>query len=154
MTDHMTTRQKQIPNRIFVLVSPRGDMSIDSQGAPLNGGKGDIHVEYARVEKVASDDDLVKRLRDFDPHLHEWEVVDEAADRIEQLKLERDVLLANWTENCAELYRVDVYNEVLAAENERLRTALFAWIDMMNDSSTKLRRKVVEFYSIAIAALK
>lgn len=155
MTDHMTTRQKQIPNRIFVLVSPRGDMSIDSQGAPLNGGKGDIHVEYVREEKVASDDDLVKRLRNKtrDSILKENDRV-EAADRIEQLTLERNVLLSRWTENCAELYRVDVDNEVLAAENERLRNALFAWIDMMNDPSTKLRRKVVEFYSIAIAALK
>lgn len=44
--------------------------------------------------------------------------------------------------------------EALNVENERLRAALFAWIDMMNDPSTKLRRKVVEFYSIAIAALK
>jgi hypothetical protein len=35
-------------------------------------------------------DDLVERLRDFDPHLHEWEVVDEAADRIEALTAERD----------------------------------------------------------------
>jgi hypothetical protein len=35
-------------------------------------------------------DDLVKRLRDFDPHLHELEVVDEAADRIEALERERD----------------------------------------------------------------
>ena len=43
---------------------------------------------------------------------------------------------------------------VMEADNERLRDALFAWIDMMNDPSTKLRRKVVEFYSIAIAALK
>lgn len=35
-------------------------------------------------------DDLVKRLRDFDPHnMHEWEAVDLAADRIEQL--ERDL---------------------------------------------------------------
>jgi chromosome segregation ATPase len=33
-------------------------------------------------------DDLVKRLRDFDPHLHEWEVVDEAADLIETLTVE------------------------------------------------------------------
>lgn len=29
--------------------------------------------------------DLIKRLRDFDPHLHELEVVDEAADLIEHL---------------------------------------------------------------------
>lgn len=36
-------------------------------------------------------DDLVKRLRDFDPHnMHEWEAVDLAADRIEQLERERD----------------------------------------------------------------
>lgn len=35
-------------------------------------------------------DDLVKRLRDFDPHnMHEWEAVDLAADRIEEL--ERDL---------------------------------------------------------------
>ena len=155
MTDHMTTRQKQIPNRIFVLLSPPGDMSIDSQGAPLNGGKGDIHVEYARVEKVVSDEELVKRLRNKtrDSILKENDRV-EAADRIEQLKLERDVLLKGWTENCAELYRVDVDNEALIIENKRLRDALFAWIDMMNDPSTKLRRKVVEFYSIAIAALR
>jgi hypothetical protein len=39
-------------------------------------------------------DDLIKRLRDFDPHLHEFEVVDEAADRIEQLERERDELKA------------------------------------------------------------
>jgi hypothetical protein len=32
-------------------------------------------------------DDLVKRLRDFDPHnMHEWEAVDLAADRIEKLE--------------------------------------------------------------------
>ena len=37
-------------------------------------------------------DDLVERLRDFDPHQHEWEVVDEAADRIEQLTAECDRL--------------------------------------------------------------
>ena len=52
MTDHMTTRQKQIPNQIDVLVSMRGDMTIDSQGAPLNGGKGDIHVEYVRADSI------------------------------------------------------------------------------------------------------
>ena len=48
----MTTRQKQIPNWIDVLVSMRGDMSIDSQGAPLNGGKGDIHVKYIREDSI------------------------------------------------------------------------------------------------------
>ena len=32
-----------------------------------------------------TDKELIARLRDFDPHLHEWEVVDEAADRIEAL---------------------------------------------------------------------
>ena len=37
-------------------------------------------------------DELVQRLRDFDPHLHEWEVVDEAADRIKALTAERDRL--------------------------------------------------------------
>jgi len=40
-------------------------------------------------------DDLVKRLRDFDPHLHEWEVVDQAADRIDALTAERDALQAD-----------------------------------------------------------
>jgi len=41
-------------------------------------------------------DELVKRLRDFDPHMmHEWEVVDEAADRIEALTAERDRAYAN-----------------------------------------------------------
>jgi len=30
--------------------------------------------------------DLIQRLRDFDPHLHEWEVVDEAADYIEVIQ--------------------------------------------------------------------
>ena len=68
MTDHMTTRQKQIPNRIDVLVSMRGDMSIDSQGAPLNGGKGDIHVEYVRADSIealtAERDRLREALRD------------------------------------------------------------------------------------------
>ncbi len=35
-------------------------------------------------------DDLVKRLRDFDPHnMHEWEAVDLAADRIEALEREK-----------------------------------------------------------------
>lgn len=46
-------------------------------------------------------DDLVKRLRDFDPHLHEWEVVDEAADRIDALERERDELwklFVHWRE--------------------------------------------------------
>ncbi len=37
-------------------------------------------------------DELVMRLRDFDPHLHELEVVDEAADRIEALERERERL--------------------------------------------------------------
>ncbi len=123
MNDHMTTRQKQIPNSIDVLVSMRGDMSIDSQGAPLNGGKGDIHVEYVRADsiEVMTDEELVKRLRERGGR---WPVA--AADRIESL----------------------------IVENERLRDALFVWIDMMNDPSTKLRRKVVEFYNIAISALK
>jgi len=71
-------------------------------------------------------DDLVKRLRELDTWVETAHTPIEAADRIEALNV----------------------------ENERLRTALFAWIDMMNDPSTKLRRKVVEFYSIAIAALK
>jgi hypothetical protein len=39
--------------------------------------------------------DLVERLRDFDPHLHEWEVVDEAADYIEALTAERDKAYAS-----------------------------------------------------------
>lgn len=68
MTDHMTTRQKQISNRIDVLVSMRGDMSIDSQGAPLNGGKGDIHVEYVIADSIealtAERDRLREALRD------------------------------------------------------------------------------------------
>ena len=68
MTDHMTTRQKQIPNQIDVLVSMRGDMTIDSQGAPLNGGKGDIHVEYVRADSIealtAERDRLREALRD------------------------------------------------------------------------------------------
>ena len=64
----MTTRQKQIPNQIDVLVSMRGDMTIDSQGAPLNGGKGDIHVEYVRADSIealtAERDRLREALRD------------------------------------------------------------------------------------------
>lgn len=63
MTDHMTTRQKQIPNRIDVLVSMRGDMSIDSQGAPLNGGKGDIHVEYVREDSIEAMTAELERMR-------------------------------------------------------------------------------------------
>ncbi len=96
-------------------------------------------------------DDLVKRLRDFDPHLHEWEVVDEAAGRIEALTadFERQV---QRTDEQREVYEQAL--SVMEADNERLRAALFDWIDMMNDPSTKLRRKVVEFYSIAIAALR
>ena len=95
MTDHMTTRQKQIPNRIDVLVSMRGDMSIDSQGAPLNGGNGDIHVEYVRADsiEVLTDEELLKRLRERGGR---WPVA--AADRVESLIVEnkrlRDVLFA------------------------------------------------------------
>ena len=63
MTDRMTTRQKQIPNRIDVLVSMRGDMSIDSQGAPLNGGKGDIHVEYIRADSIETLDETLLKAR-------------------------------------------------------------------------------------------
>lgn len=87
MNDHMTTRQKQIPNRIDILVSMRGDMSIDSQGTPLNGGKGDIHVEYVRADsiEVMTDEELVKRLRERGGL---WPVT--AADRIEALTAERD----------------------------------------------------------------
>jgi hypothetical protein len=43
-------------------------------------------------------DDLIKRLRDFDPHLHELEVVDEAADLIEQLERENARLNAGWSD--------------------------------------------------------
>ena len=40
-----------------------------------------------------SDAELIARLRDFDPHQHEWEVVDEAADRIEQLVATNEALI-------------------------------------------------------------
>jgi hypothetical protein len=39
-----------------------------------------------------NDADLAKRLRDFDPNWDTWEVVEEAASRIETLAAERDRL--------------------------------------------------------------
>ena len=83
-------------------------------------------------------DELVERLLDW-PYQGET-MAHEAAARIEQLAATNEQLTAE--------------RDKVEAENERLRAALFAWIDMMNDPSTKLRRKVIEFYSIAIAALK
>ena len=65
-------------------------------------------------------DELVKRLRDFDPHLHEWEVVDEAADRIEALNAEYEEAM-----ECNEQFFVD--NEFL----KKQVTALTAERDEM-----------------------
>jgi hypothetical protein len=41
------------PERIDVLMTPRGDLAIDSRGEPLNGGIGDRHVEYVRATALA-----------------------------------------------------------------------------------------------------
>jgi len=49
-------------------------------------------------------DDLVKRLRDFDPHMmHEWEVTDEAADRISALTEEIGQLQARVEDQAREI---------------------------------------------------
>ena len=69
-------------------------------------------------------DDLVKRLRDFDPHLHEWEVVEEAADRIEALQAERDQAWKMVAEADTRLGQAlgDALQD--KADNARLREAL------------------------------
>jgi len=84
-------------------------------------------------------DDLVKRLRDFDPHMmHEWEVTDEAADRIEALTVERDeykrlaLITDTVTRECkihearaeaAEAER-DSWQRAFAAQSAKLQIAL------------------------------
>ena len=97
-------------------------------------------------------DNLVQRLRN---ETRDWisKSVDrmEAADRIE-------TLAADFTR---QVQRTDEQREayeqalsVMEADNERLRDALFAWVDLMNDPNMKLHRKVVDFHNIAITALK
>ncbi len=51
-------------------------------------------------------DDLVQRLRDFYPHPHELEVVDEAADRIEAMTEQRDAARRDAVE--AEAYATEL----------------------------------------------
>lgn len=95
-------------------------------------------------------DELVKRLRGWRGY-HQANLSVEAADRIEALTAD----FARQVQRTDE--QREAYEQALSAmeaDNERLRDALFAWIDMMNDPSTKLRRKSVEFYNIAINALK
>ena len=71
-------------------------------------------------------DDLVERLRDFDPHQHEWEVVDEAADRIELLTAERD----QWIAHAKNAVWADSEELKLAeADNTRLREAIVFWLE-------------------------
>lgn len=74
-----------------------------------------------------TDEELIARLRDFDPHLHEWEVVDEAADRIEQLVKEAKAAekeIANLREN---------YDAVFARA-ERLEAAVAILEDALQEA--------------------
>lgn len=97
-------------------------------------------------------DDLVKRLRDFDPHLHEWEVVDEAADRIEALTAERDSLRDyidrySYADIAAEVVRA----EKAEADNAQLRATAIQTPDYCYDDEWEstmpwdLRNELVEF---------
>lgn len=65
-------------------------------------------------------DDLLTRLRDFDPHLHEWEVVDEAADRIEGLEENQRFIIRERDRTFAQLL---ARAEKAEADNARLREA-------------------------------
>ena len=73
-------------------------------------------------------DDLVKRLRDFDPHLHEWEVVDEAADRIDEAadrieQLEWELYISRMAQvvmdnSVAEVEALTTHSKTLTAERD------------------------------------
>lgn len=43
-------KRRDVPDRIDVLLSIWGDMSMNSRGEPLNGGKGDKHITYIRED--------------------------------------------------------------------------------------------------------
>ena len=75
-------------------------------------------------------DDLVKRLRDFDPHLHEWEVVDEAADLIEQLTAERDLWEQRYVSACILLITLECALEQQEEDNAQLRAVMQGAIDI------------------------
>lgn len=73
-------------------------------------------------------DDLVERLRDFDPHLHEWEVVDEAADRIEGLEENQRFIIQERDRTFALML---ARAEKAEADNARLREAIDYILDGM-----------------------
>jgi len=94
-------------------------------------------------------DDLVQRLRDFYPHPHELEVVDEAADRIEALTAENKRL----GQQCEGLMQAGMNNgqalilaeAKLAKASETLRLAL--------KYNTAMHRGASEFNKRILATL-
>lgn len=118
-------------------------------------------------------DDLVKRLRDFDPHMmHEWEVTDEAADRIEALTAEHNATLARLAGavareiallaereelvECNEQFFVDnqfLKKRVEAAEAENDRAWAALW-DILACETPNANATVTRMVAIAKAALR
>jgi chromosome segregation ATPase len=103
-------------------------------------------------------DDLAKRLREFDPNWDTWEVVEEAADRIEALTAERDK--ARYAYDAA----VDVGKAIVAeldsgkAESERDEAYASGYSDAETEISKSALGQRVAFlnaeYSNAAARIK